>query len=478
MTPLSNVCMSMSILLSLLSIENAIFLEDTKLTASDAESFDSFGHTVAISNNYFVIGAYGDDTGGSNAGSVYVYEQDTINKNKWTEIQKLVASDGQSMDYFGKSVAASNDYTVIGAKFDSTVSYRAGSAYVFKRNNTNRQWSEIQKLQASDANIHDWFGSSVTISDNNEYIIIGTTGDSSVYIYKLNNNGLFDEIQKLQASDKESGDLFGVTVAISNESIVIGASDKDVRSNTNAGCVYVFELNNTNGLFYETQKLHAINAQSNDKFGFSLSILNDYIIVGTPYKDTVGTNSGSVYIFERDIDTNSWNQTQKLQSSDIESDDLFGYSVDISNDYIIIGTWNAQYVYVYQRDTHGIWSEIEKLTSLNTITTDHFGESVSISDTGNIILIGASYANIGGATYVFRNYSSINPTLNPTSNPTTAPTTVAYANAIQDIKLKASDAEADDRFGDSVAISYNYMVIGAYGDDNQAGSAYVYKRDN
>ena len=223
---------------------------ETKIVATDRQASDYFGYSVAISGNYAIVGAYYEDHDAneqnykSDAGSAYIFELDT--SGNWGQAQKIVALDRQKSDYFGYSVAISGNYAIVGAyneghdasgtststDTDTDFKSSAGSAYIFERN-TNGNWSQVQKIVASDRQIDDYFGYSVAISGN--YAIVGAYGEDhnaneqiykskagSAYIFE-NTNGNWSQKQKIVASDRQSGDRFGYSVAISGNDVVVGA---------------------------------------------------------------------------------------------------------------------------------------------------------------------------------------------------------------------------------------------------------------
>ena len=157
---------------SLVSVASASsWSQQQKLTASDADNYDSFGMSVSISGDYAVVGAYADDDAGGQSGSAYIFVR---NGTAWTEQQKLTASDAASSDQFGRSVSISGDYAVVGAHQNAGAGSRSGSAYIFVRNGTT--WTEQEKLTASDAASGDYFGSSVSISG--DYAVVGAYADN------------------------------------------------------------------------------------------------------------------------------------------------------------------------------------------------------------------------------------------------------------------------------------------------------------
>lgn len=284
------------------------FLEMVKATASDRAEDDRMGYAVTVEGDWAAVGAYGDDFGGSNPnmGSVYIYEQQGL--NNWVEVQKLSASDQDDYDRFGWSVDMKGDFLIVGSygedddEFNLNSLSKAGSAYIFK--NIAGTWTEMQKIVASDREADDEFGWSVAIYDSTA--IVG--------------------------AHIEDHDEFGADFKY------------------HSGSVYAFELNMSN-VWVETQKIVAddrwvdINFPNGysgedlaDQFGGSVGLWGDYLIVGAHHHDyaTVGPltgglwSSGAAYIFERTAGT--WNQVSKIQNSDRESWDRFGYAVAIDTD--------------------------------------------------------------------------------------------------------------------------------------------------
>ncbi|MCK4440657.1 MAG: FG-GAP repeat protein, partial [Sulfurovaceae bacterium] len=251
------------------------FTQITKLTAFDTNKSDHFGYSVSISGDYAIIGAYANDDNASNSGSAYIFKKD--NDDNFTQIAKLTASDPDENDYFGRSVSISGDYVIIGAYGNDDNGSGSGSVYIFKKDN-NDNFTEIAKLIASDPDENDNFGASVSISG--DYAIIGAygnddngSGSGSAYIFKKDNNDNFTQITKLIASDANESNYFGDTVNINGDYAIVGAYGND-----NKGAAYVFKNNNDN--FTQIAKLTALDRNSNDLFGSSLNISEKYAIVG------------------------------------------------------------------------------------------------------------------------------------------------------------------------------------------------------
>jgi hypothetical protein len=356
--------------------------------------------------------------------------------------KKIVASDGAAADHFGYSVAISGNYIVVGAYLDDDKGTNSGSAYIF-----DTSGNQLAKLVASDGAAGDYFGGAVAISGN--YIVVGAyrdgdkgSGSGSAYIFDTSGN----QLAKLVASDGAAGDFFGGAVAISGNYIVVGAyGDSD--KGTNSGSAYIF---NTAG--NQLAKLTASDGAMFDYFGYSVAISGNYIVVGAYGDGDKGSVSGSAYIFNT-----AGNQLAKLTASDGAAGDYFGGAVAISGNYIVVGAYldddkgiDSGSAYIF--NTAG--NQLAKLVASDGAAGDYFGGAVAIS--GNYIVVGAyrdgDKGSRSGSAYIFDTSGN------------------------QLAKLVASDGAAGDYFGGAVAISGNYIVVGAYGDSDKgtnSGSAYV-----
>ncbi len=359
------------------------------LTASDGAGNDYFGYSVDISGDWAIAGAFQDDDHGISSGSAYIYKFDGTT---WVENAKLTASDGFTFDRFGIAVAIDGKWAVVGAHQDDDHGTSSGSAYVFEY--AGGTWTEKAKLTASDAMTKDRFGRAVDISGNK--IIVGApdddtryTNSGSAYIFEYM-GGTWTETSKLMLTDHRTGDHFGRSVAIDKDQVIVGAyKDNDKGVGHQAGSAYIFQYD---GITWTQQiKLAASDAAAVDRFGVSVDIFDDRAIVGANLDDDDGESSGSAYIFHNT--GGKWMEKAKLVASDGMEKDRFSVSVAIEGDKAVIGTpyddmpginSGAAYVYEY---AGGSWSETMKLKPENSRTGDYFGWSASIS--GHNTMIGA-----------------------------------------------------------------------------------------
>ncbi len=386
--------------------------ELAKLSASDAAGDDSFGRSVAISGDMALIGAHRNDDAcksdpACNSGSAYVFRS---NGKTWIQETKLTPSDAALGDWFGWSVAASGNAVVIGAfnegNTGGVVPDGPGAAYVFRFDGST--WAEESKLIASDAAIADGFGQSVSI--DGDVIVVGAPGDNdsagSAYIYRFNGTNWAEE-QKLVASDASTGDNFGFSVSLSANVAVIGAHLRDGASALNAGSAYVFRFNGSSWIQEAT--LSASDAAAEDWFGWSVSVSGNVAVVGAKLDDDGEFTSGSAYVYR--FDGSNWIEEQKLHASDAAWADWFGQAVTVAGDVILAGAHGddlggsksqsgAAYVFRYNGTQ---WIEEAKLTASDAALGDQFGISVSVS--GETAVIGAHWSDdVGlnsGSGYVF-----------------------------------------------------------------------------
>ena len=303
---------------------------EQKLTGSDSAAYDFFGGSVAISGDYAIVGAAGDDDKGEQSGSAYIFRR---NGSSWTQATKLTASDGLAGDYFGCSAAIAGDYAIVGASEAKRNGIRIGLAYIFQRSDST--WNEVAKVAAGDGADLDNFGASVAISG--DYVIVGAAGDDdkgeqsgSAYIFQRS-GGSWTQAAKLTATDGLACDNFGQSVAIFGDLAIVGTVDECDRGV--AGSAYIFQR--SGGSWTQVAKLTASYGSADDFFGEFVAISGDYVIVGAAGDDDKGEQSGSAYIFQRS--GGSWTQAAKLTARDGAAYDFFGESVAISGDYVIVG---------------------------------------------------------------------------------------------------------------------------------------------
>ena len=285
--------------------------EQAKLVAEDAVEKAEFGHSVAISGDTAIVGAYLDPHDGKNkAGSAYIFVSE---RGQWEQQAKLTPDDADDGKNFGKSVAIHKHTAIVGAHLDNHSGSKSGSAYIFVRDGNN--WTQQAKLTASDAAARDEFGISVGISGSTA--IVGSPFDDdagsksgSAYIFG-NNGGVWTERAKLTAGDATAADEFGKAVAIDANRAIIGARLHDGRK-PDSGAVYAFSR--VAGAWVEQSKtIHKKDAEA-DEFGNAVAISEDFAIIGAYRRNLpdkggmccdLGVDGGSAYIFHTEEDLNA-----------------------------------------------------------------------------------------------------------------------------------------------------------------------------
>ena len=239
-----------------------------------------------------------------------------------------------------------------------------------------------------------------------------------------------NEVKKLRASDAEAGDLFGLSVAVSGDSAVVGALKPDFPV-TNPGAAYVFQRDQGGADNWgEVVKLTASDAGAGDLFGVNVAVSGGTAVVGALHEDAGGSEAGAAYVFQRDEGgADNWGEVTKLTASDAQAGDNFGNSVAVSGDTAVVAAFledaggsEPGAAYVFQRNEGGAdnWGEVKKLTASDAEAGDLFGRSVAVS--GDTAVVGAYQEDSGGvaagAAYVFDLLPKPTPTTTPTATPT------------------------------------------------------------
>ena len=378
------------------------------LFASDAEAGDEFGNSCDVYGEYAVVGASKEHANGiSDAGSVYVYHR---LGNTWIQQAKLTASDGEASDYLGGqkgNLAIYGDTVVVGARDEDTGGSAAGSAYVFVRSGTT--WSQQAILRASNAGASDQFATGVAIYKDT--IVIGaptedTTASDAGSLYVFTRSGTtWTQRAQLQASNAGASDRLGDSVSIDGDTIIAGAYQEDTTA-SDAGSAYIFT--GSGATWTQQAQIQASDAAATDYFGHSVSISGNTVVVGSRYDDDGGSASGSAYVFVRSGTT--WTQQAKLTASDAAASDDFGWNVDIDKDHIVVAAYGedtggseAGAIYVFSR-SGSTWTEIKKIQASNPSASDYLGYGgVGIHD-GTIITASPNEdtkATDAGAAYIY-----------------------------------------------------------------------------
>ncbi|MFN0109548.1 MAG: BACON domain-containing protein [Blastocatellia bacterium] len=508
--------------------------QGARLLASNGATNDGLGAAIALSGDNLVVGATDADVSGrANAGAAYVYKRVS---GVWSQNTILTAPISQAAASFGATVAISNNLLVIGAQFaDVGLNENQGEAYVFANNGTN--WTLQQTLSPADAGAFDFFGSSVAISG--ETVLVGASNDAgavanqgAAYFFTVPGEGPTVEQAKLTAGAPGAGagnDRFGINVALSNDTAVIGADGR----NSFTGAAYVF-VRNSSGVWSQQAVLNG--AAAGDRFGFSVAINGDWLVVGAPGRDDTAArpDAGAIYIYKRS--GASWNLTQTSTKSAPQSGgnyghslamygsrfvvgspydnqsasltdtgmvvtyvlnsnfwgrepveifggqagQLFGESVAIYRDTLVIGSptydWSnttvdqgAATVYV-RNNTNDGWLPITGFSQPGGSAGDNFGASVAIYE--DTILVGAPLDDV---PYAFDNITNVNEGSAHVFKLTGA--VLSYEAGLYESSLFAVGI-GNDYFGVSVALNAEIAAVGAYQhNSDRKGRVFKYRRE-
>ncbi|MFZ0545284.1 MAG: FG-GAP repeat protein [Candidatus Promineifilaceae bacterium] len=450
--------------------DNDSWSQQSKLTDwTNGEGGDRFGRSVALDGDTALVGAIYSELwfGNPDRGAVYAYERSEL---AWLSKGDVAAQDGEEDDQFGYAVAVDGDTALIGApdvEIDGVV--KQGVAYIFERSMDN--WVQTAKLADMDST--EWrFGFSVALEGN--IAVVGTPGVNSVvdlggavYIFVRESDNSWIQYDKLTAPVRENRDLFGSSVALDGDTVLVGAPGKDIGGNDDQGAAYVF-IRETNSNWEQQARLLAVDGAEDDWFGNSVALDGDTALVGAYTADVEGyDNQGAAYVFTNEEGV--WDHQAKLTATDGAVSDWFGISVALEGDTALVGAsladvggnFNQGAVYAFTR-AGSIWSQQAKLVATDGAADDRFGHALALDE--NVALVGANLTDVGGsfdrgAAYVFVESGS---------------------EWRQQTKLTAADGTGGDEFGHALAVQDNTALIGApsadfNGNDNQ-GKAYFFER--
>jgi len=275
--------------------------EEDQFEATDADPGDEFGWSVSISGNALVVGAFRDDQSGTDAGAAYLFVR---SGSSWVQMAKIVGTDTVAGDSFGYSVSIHNDTVVVGAPGHDALGSGSGAAYVFVR--SGAAWVQQAKLLALGGAPFDAFGRSVCISG--ESLIVGAVGSNvggsdagAAYVF-IRGGTAWVQQARLLAADPFTDDWFGASVALTVDTAVVGALSVD-GAGINSGAAYVFERQGSTWM--QQDKLLPPDPDGGDQYGISVTVSGDKILAGASFNDDAGRQSGAAYV-HRFLGTGIW----------------------------------------------------------------------------------------------------------------------------------------------------------------------------
>lgn len=377
-----------------ISSASLVAAQEAKLLPADGMTNDAFGTWVSVSGDTMIGGAPGDADNGFFAGGAYVYVR---TNGAWSLEQHLLASDGAIANHFGFTVDLEGDTAVVGAPLDDDNGSQSGSVYIFNR--SGGVWTEAQTIVPADGAAGDWFGYPVVLEGNT--LLIGAFHDDphgyeagSAYVYILS-GGAWTFQQKLSAPDCTLQCAFGASLALLGDTALVGAAGDDVTSE-NSGSAYVFTR--AGGVWTPEQKLVPSDPGMFDNFGVSVALSLDTAVIGSNQDDDKGTNAGAAYVFTRA--GASWTQAQKLFAGDASELNYFGQGMSMSGDTLAIGASSNPTAapsggagYIFTR-AGGLFTEDTEFFAADAASGDNFGGQLAIDiDT---VVVGVSNRSENG----------------------------------------------------------------------------------
>ena len=454
------------------------WIRTAKLLPNDAMEGDGFGYGVSINGNTVVVGSISHSAGGALSGAAYIY---TKQGGKWFKLAKLIDTVSSSENEFGYSVAITDKTAVVGSRQDDRRGINTGSVYVYASLTDDKgqtRWDKQSVLTADDAAIGAQFGHSVSV--DKDTIIVGAHGmddagiDSGAAYLFTRTSDVWNQRSKISGQDIATGDLFGYSVAIDGDLAIVGAHG----ANQEAGAAFIFVRDNA--VWRQQAKLEANDSTPGDAFGYSVAVHQQTVIIGAPKNDVVGTDAGAAYVFVQQ--GGKWIQQAKLIAADAAIGDQFGIAVTTEKDTAIIGAWlddvtvpeigsapdaGSAYAFIYQR---GNWSQQTKFIADEPGVGDHFGLAVALNDLA--VVVGAPDRDTDNST---PDRKDAPPTLS-----TGSVYSFTRMGEFWSPVISATISEGSmpyDRFGGTLGMSDRSIIVGIHGDDSagkDAGAVFIF----
>jgi len=397
------------LLLLLLSFHTSdAALSQQKLSPGDIAAGAELGAAMSLSEGVVLTGA----TGAGAGGEAYLFARDEGGPFAWG-LRSILSPSGLSADAeFGASVSLSSSHALVGAPYDDANGTDAGLAVLFSCDDASSEWTELRRLSPAGPAEGENYGASVSIFS--DLALVGAprsdaAGASSgaAYLFRRDEGGTdaWGQMKQLTAVDALAGDMCGWSVAVSDSLAVMGAPFEDGAGSA-SGAVYLFGRN-TGGTdnWGQMAKLVPADAAEGDRFGWSVALSGDYLVVGAPTKSDVAANQGAAYVFFRSQGgTDGWGQVAKLVPGEATEGRMFGMSVALSDSCAVVGAPSSgptpvegggrAYVFVRQVGRPDTWDATTVLSASDGFTSDQFGAGVAVE--GSFAAVGAP-ADGGGA---------------------------------------------------------------------------------
>ncbi len=489
---------------------------------------DGLGTAVAIEGGYLAIGAPGYDfvvdaeNQEDDAGTVYLFAWDG---EAWIEDGQLLAETPRVGDAFGSSLAFRGDRLIVGARDTNAGALSdAGAAYVYRRDADG--WHIEGSLRAAEASAGASFGDSVALVNGGA--LVGATGlagnTGGFYVFELGRPWL--GTQELRFAEPAAVDRFGADIDIDGDVLLVGMPGDDGPGNAGSGVV--MRRDPETGTWAQEAVLRRTAPLTNDAFGTRVAVWGTHAIIASPTARAASRASGAAAAFEYTEGTGWAPLGDLLPPADtLVAGDAYGGAVAVGGSWAAVGASRAAGGGTQRGEVHlfrfsgGVWAHRQRLGAPNPRNGDRFGQSVAISGDGNTLIVGAGTADRNGlrdpgAAYVFRRSGETfvhEATLGPIVGQHASDQfgfsvaidgdTAAVGAPLEDepesasgavylfvreadgswrqdgSRLRAPDGRQGDRFGSSVDVSGDLVIVGAGGTDltrDDQGAAYVFRR--
>ena len=375
--------------------------------------FQAFGHRIALDGERIIVGAPSNDQVASNVGAAYIYRRS--DNGLWEQESTLFPSTHNNNMRFGASVALFGDIAVVGAPGTSPLSdFNTGSAFVYRRGTLG--WTLAQQLVTSDGPYSTEFGAAVAVTE--ESIVVGashglggprgTVQDAgSAHVFRLTMEGTFEEVSKLYDVQGAAASRFGQTLAIDGDHLVIGASGDDF----NQGAVLAYHRSGDSEVGFNWQlnrKITLPDQVSAGHFGYALALSGAQLVVSAPKAMSGEVRGGKIHFFEYHASGN-WLQQEALSSSMPLTLGAFGYAVRMSGPLLLVSqvpnldSNEESAVFQYDLDSNDVWQLSVTHRAPPTFAGTRFGTDLSVDD--NLFIVGAPGSE-RGSVYLYERSAS------------------------------------------------------------------------
>ena len=396
-------------------------LDNVRPRQPDAE--DAFGYSLAMHGDTLVVGSVYEDSASMhdelndatlNSGAAYVFVR---TGDHWTQQAYLKSDAPTANDFFGLNVAVAKDTIAVSATraspYGNLSSTRNGLVYVFQR--VGSEWLQKAKLSAPEAAGADLFGFGLALQ--NDRLVVGAPQDSgaarqagAAYVFTRTADA-WSQPAKLTAAKPAADAYLGWSVALDGDTVVAGAHhDNQASAAAGTGTAHVFVLQN--GRWIEQQELQAPEPAPGDMFGWSVGVLADTAVIGSPYGDAASSRicgSGRAYVFSRESE--HWTLASNLEPAAPRDCDYFGTSVAISDGAIAVGAdgdaptlelRNAGTIYVYDRADapSGDWTRSAMLKPPMPKRDAHYGKRLCYF--ADVLAVSAPVEDGYGVVHILR----------------------------------------------------------------------------